>query len=321
MTTSSAEEYLRNQLTSFEMSPGATDALATVYHRRLGRRLWSSLAEQGTPPAGPDGWRQLTWLHPSVVRMVTTGPIDADALHAADANGAMYTVAGGPPRPPLEHLPERDGVPWLEESVRYLEHDIQMVDAAQSLTLSRQLAESSQPHVDQAVDVLAHVWPAAAQEFRTLVQSIAYVDGTVFRSATVEQTYGVIYAAPQSLGSVAAAFEMLLHETGHHALYLRNSFGPFVLNGSALASHPLRPDPRPIFGVLHSAHVLARMATGLHRWTVDADAPDEAHERREQALKNLSQSLDVLGREAEWTTQGIDYFKDLRACEDSLRAA
>ncbi|WP_370950047.1 HEXXH motif-containing putative peptide modification protein [Amycolatopsis sp. cg5] len=311
--TSSAEEYLRNQLTSFEINPDATAALATVYHRRLGKRLWASLAEQGTPPGGPDGWRRLTWLHPSVVRMVTVGPIDA--LHAG------YAMTGGPSRPPLEHLPERDGVPWLEDSVRYLENDIQQVDTAQSLTLSRQLAEKSRPHVDQAVEVLARVWPAAAQEFRTLVQSIVYVDGTVFRSATVEQTYGVIYAAPQSLGSVAAAFEMVLHETGHHALYLRNSFGPFVLNGSALASHPLRPDPRPIFGVLHSAHVLARMATGLHRWTTEADAPEEAHERREQALKNLSASLDILGREAEWTAQGSDYFKDLRACEDSLRAA
>ncbi|SDW32397.1 HEXXH motif-containing protein [Amycolatopsis xylanica] len=316
--TSSAEEYLRNQLTSFEIDPDATAALATVYHRRLGRRLWTSLAGQGTPPDGPDGWRRLTWLHPSVVRMVTVGPVDADALHA---DAGLYTVDGGPARPPLEHLPERDGVRWLDESVRYLEDDIQRVDNAQSLTLSRPLALSSQAYVDQAAEVLARVWPAAAREFRTLVQSIVYVDGTVFRSATVEQTYGVIYAAPQSLGSVAAAFEMLLHETGHHALYLRNSFGPFVLNGSALASHPLRPDPRPIFGVLHSAHVLARMATGLHRWTVEAGAPDEAHERREQALKNLSQSLDILGREAEWTAQGIDYFKDLRACEDSLRAA
>ncbi|PPK65232.1 HEXXH motif-containing putative peptide modification protein [Actinokineospora auranticolor] len=313
---SAAEEYLRNQLTSFEINQNATAALATVYHRRLGRRLWARLAEQGTPPGGPDGWRRLTWLHPSVVRMVTVGPVDAGALGAG-----TYTVVGGPARPPLEHLPERDGVPWLEESVRYLEHDIRAVDDAQSLTLSRRLARSARPHVDQAVEVLARVWPAAAREFRTLVRSIVYVDGTVFRSATVEQTYGAIYAAPRSLGSVAAAFEMLLHETGHHALYLRNSFGPFVLNGAALASHPLRPDPRPIFGVLHSAHVLARMATGLHRWTAEADAPDEAHERRERALGNLAQSLDILDRQAEWTAQGADYFTDLRACADSLRAA
>ena len=253
--------------------------------------------------------------------MATVGPVDAHAFRGADTTDAMYTVDGGPPRPPLEHLPQRDNAPWLEESVRFIEQDLRTVDEAQWLTLSRQLAQNSRPHVDQAVNVLARVWPEAAQEFRTLVQSIVYVDGAVFRSATVQQTFGAIYAAPLALGSVAAAFETLLHETGHHALYLRNSFAPFVLNGSALASHPLRPDPRPIFGVLHSAHVLARMATGLHRWTLDAGAPDEAHQRRGEALKNLSQSLDILGREAEWTTQGMDYFDDLRACEDSLKAA
>lgn len=319
--TSSAEEYLRSQLTSFDIRPDATAALATVYHRRLARRLWTCLADQGTPPDGPDGWRRLTWLHPRAVRMATVGPVDGGALRAVAANGAMYTVDGGPPRPPLEHLPQRADAPWLKESVRHLEQDVRSVDDAQSLTLSRQLAESSRPHVDQAVDVLARVWPEAAQEFRALVQSIVYVDGTVFRSATDQNTFGVIYVAPRSLGSVAAAFETLLHETGHHALYLRNSFAPFVLNGSALASHPLRPDPRPIFGVLHSAHVLARMATGLHRWTEDVGAPDEAHQRRDEAVKNLSQSLDILGREAEWTSQGMDYFEDLRACEDSLRAA
>jgi hypothetical protein len=290
-----------------------------VYHRRLARRLWTSLADQGTPPDGPNGWRQVTWLHPRAVRMATVGPVDAQALRAADANGALYTVDGGPPRPPLEQLPQRDDAPWLEESVRYLEQDLRTVNDAQSLTPSRQLVRSSRPHVDQAVDVLARVWPEAAQEFRTLVQSMVYMDGTVFRSATVQQTFGAIYVAPLSVGSVAAAFETLLHETGHHALYLRNSFAPFVRNGSAMAAHPLRPDPRPIFGVVHSAHVLARMATGLHRWTVDADAPDEAHQRRDEALKNFSQSLDILGRKAEWTAQGMDYFKDLRACEDSLR--
>jgi HEXXH motif-containing protein len=319
--TTSAEEYLQSQLTSFEIRPDATAALATVYYRRLARRLWTDLAGQGTSPDGPDGWRQVTWLHPRAVRMATVGPVDAHALRATDANGAMYTVAGGPARPPLAHLPQGGDAPWLEESVRYLEQDLRTVDDNQSLTLSPELLRSTRPHVDQAVDVLARVWPEAAQEFQALVQSIVYVDGAVLRSATVQQTFGAVYVAPRAVGSVAAAFETLLHETGHHALYLRNSFAPFVLNGSALASHPLRPDPRPIFGVLHSAHVLARMATGLHRWTLAADAPDEAHQRRDEALRNLSQSLDILGRQAEWTAQGKDYFRDLRACENSLRAA
>jgi hypothetical protein len=316
--TSSAEEYLRNQLTSFEIKPDATAALATVYHRRLARRLWTDLAAQGAAPDGPDGWQQVTWLHPRAVRMATVGPVDADALHTTDA---LYTVTGGRERPPLAHLPEGDDAPWLEESVRYLERDLRSVNDDQSLSLSPELLASSRQHVDQAVEVLTRVWPEAAQEFQALVRSIVYVDGAVLRSATVEQTFGAIYVAPWAVGSVAAAFETLLHETGHHALYLRNSFAPFVLNGSALASHPLRPDPRPIFGVMHSAHVLARMATGLHRWTLAADAPEEAHERRDEALKNLSQSLDILGRQAEWTAQGKDYFTDLRACETSLRAA
>ncbi|WP_225837715.1 hypothetical protein [Streptomyces sp. NK08204] len=36
-------------------------------------------------------------------------------------------------------------------------------------------------------------------------------------------------------------------------------------NGDAMVTHPLRPEPRPVAGAVHAAHVLARMTYGLAR--------------------------------------------------------
>jgi hypothetical protein len=288
---------LHSQLSSFEIDPALTECLARIRCRTVAQRLWAS--DDGL--AG-DSRRDVVWLHPRDV----------------------WTKAAPPPaarigqHPALEHLPGPQLESWCAESVATLERDVKRVDPSQSLTLSERLTARSRAKVEQALAVLRRLWPEAAYESHLLVRAIVYVDSELFRSATLNAAFGAIYAGRSSLTSVPAAFEMLLHETGHHALYLRTFFDRLVTNGTHLASHPLRPDPRPISGVLHSAHVLARMATGLTRWAQESGAPQETGERADQAVERLAQSLDVLEHEARWTERGEVFFANLSRAAKAL---
>lgn len=291
------------QIVTFHIDPAATRELARAHFERTVARLRH---EHGLPPdfTGP------ARAHPRVSWAARKGQTEAQkslSLARLDA-----------PAMGLEHVPGPSVEHWCQASVDMLQDDIQRVDPAQSLTLSRGLRDRTRHLVMGAANTLQRVWPEASAEVGLLVQAIVYVDSQVFRSATMQQTFGAVYASAESLTSVAAAFEMLLHETGHHSLYLRNGFERFVTNGSELSVHPLRQDPRPISGVVHSGHVLARMATGLDRWCQAGDVPDEVVMRRDIAVQRLAQTMEILAGKARWTDRGREYFTELVRVNDSL---
>jgi HEXXH motif-containing protein len=315
------QDDLHAEIASVGINPMATRYLAKIYYRQLVGRAAGVPAGGGESSRDNVACHSVDWLHPRVIWAVTAGGDDGAVSPLLDSVGAGthgdMTAQDSVP-PTVEYLPGADAEPWVRQSVQMLQQDINRVDSSQRLALSAPLARASCAVVDQATTILCRIWPEAGDEFRTLVRAIVYVEGTAFKSATIESAFGAIYASNASLGSVPAAVEMLLHETGHHALYLRNFFTRFVTNGSSLAAHPLRKDPRPIAGVVHSAHVLARMATGLARWAGETDAPEEVHERRAAAEQRLSQSLDVLESKAQWTQAGETYFADLKKHANEL---
>jgi HEXXH motif-containing protein len=304
----------RAQITAFEIDPDATRLLARAYYRRFAERLDRG---DGSPGGHAHSVAEIDieWLHPRLVWAARGGTgLTLDSFAAEIGAGGER---GGPP--PLEHFPCAGHDPWVIESVDMLDKGIREVHSDHHLALSERLATRSRDTVDAAAEVLGRVWPEAAEEFRTLVRAIVYVEGDGFGSATIPKAFGAVYTSEEYVGSTPAAFEMLLHETGHHSLYLRNSFARFVVNGADMAGHPLRADPRPVSGVVHSAHALARMATGLTRWANEPDAPDEVLHRRDVAVRDLSDALDTLAGKAEWTPAGEKYFTALRACEKALQ--
>lgn len=308
------------QITAFEIDPKATRLLARAYYRRFTERLER---RDGVSLSRPGGHMRsaaeidIEWLHPRLVWAVRGGTGLSFDSFVAEVDADLERHGGNPPR--LAHFPCAGRAPWVVESVDMLDQGIREVHSDHYLALSERLAAGSKDTVDAAAGVLERVWPEAAEEFRTLVRAVVYVEGDGFGSATIPKAFGGIYTSEEYVGSTAAAFEMLLHETGHHSLYLRNSFARFVVNGADMAGHPLRADPRPVSGVMHSAHALARMATGLTRWADEPDAPDEVLERRDIALRDLSEALNTLAGKAEWTAAGEKYFAALRICEKSLQ--
>ena len=61
--------------------------------------------------------------------------------------------------------------------------------------------------------------------------------------------------------------ERLVHEYAHAELFVLAQDGPLCLNGDdARHSVRIRPDPRPMNGILHALHVVSRVCPVLERW-------------------------------------------------------
>ncbi|MET8615581.1 MULTISPECIES: aKG-HExxH-type peptide beta-hydroxylase [Streptomyces] len=289
------------------ITPAGTMSLVRGHHREILRRLGSALPA-GTEPA---------CLHPGLVWAATSGD-DADPAHVAELAGAL---ADAGLMPPLEHLTPGgpDALPdWCRWGTGRLLADIRQTHGIGEADFGAPDLTEGIAHLAAARATLRRVWPEAALEMDLLIRVIVHVQGGAFRSATLRPTFGAIYLGSSSIASTPAAFEALLHETGHHALYLRNFFATLVTNGDLMISHPLRPDPRPVSGAVHAAHVLARMAHGLARWAAEPTAPAEVATRRDDALRRLRGTIEALEPAAEWTDDGRRYFDDLLHWEKEL---
>ncbi|GHE43423.1 hypothetical protein GCM10018785_11200 [Streptomyces longispororuber] len=304
----------RDEVVRVGITPAGTMSLVRSHHRDVLGRLAPVL------PPGPGP----ACSHPGLVWAATRTPTGGGTAPAGVAELAR-SLTGAGSMPPLEHLTPGGTSPvpeWCRWGADQLLADIRRTSGAGDADFGAPDPTQGIAHLEAARDTLRTVWPEAALESDLLVRVIVYVQGGAFRSATLRQTFGAVYLGTSSVASIPAAFEALLHETGHHALYLRNFFAPFVTNGDVLISHPLRPDPRPVSGAVHAAHVLARMAYGLTRWAAaEPAAPPEVTARRDDALHRLRGTIEALEPAAEWTDEGRRYFDDLLRWEKELTAA
>lgn len=104
---------------------------------------------------------------------------------------------------------------------------------------------------------------------------------------------------------------MLLHECGHHSLFLRTLFARHLQNPRDPASHPLRPDPRPVEGALHAAFALARITVGLRRLRRRFGDDGSIGGRLRRNVDKLDATLVTLDEVAVWTPIGMRLFEDL----------
>ncbi|WP_033819691.1 HEXXH motif-containing putative peptide modification protein [Kitasatospora sp. MBT63] len=291
---------LAEQVCSADIDVTATARIAAIYHRSLARRAVGRLGEAQRPEA-QNLVPRVRRLAPAVVHSLyrnTAGAGPAETRRqlqeaGSPAPAAVYT---GPPDAPWL----RDGLQEVLRSLGWGDEQVGTVvtalppEAWSSLYLSRQ--------------ALRTAWPEAWSEHNTLVEHLVLVRGPM-RSATLQSTFGAIYAQVQETGDPLRMFELLLHESAHHALLLREQFTRFIANPDAVGTHALRPDPRPLRGVLHAAFVMWRITEGLHRYqrTHRGGGPLDGHpveERRIFALQSLHSALALLDESAQWTEDG-----------------
>jgi hypothetical protein len=109
----------------------------------------------------------------------------------------------------------------------------------------------------RALRLLRVLLPEVADWLTAYVKILVFLDGggTVSRSSSAAELPGIVFA---DAVSELALLEVLVHEAAHHLLYLEEVRGPLVdpLDNRRFVS-PLRPDPRPLRGILLAYHALA----------------------------------------------------------------
>lgn len=194
------------------------------------------------------------------------------------------------------------------------------VAKTERVELGHPLAAESTERVHRAAETLAAIWPEASANFRRMIDEIVWVSADSYWSGSDVNVFGAIFVNPKPGWSLPMHVETLVHETGHHGLLIKQTMDPMIENALELAAAPLRPDQRPLIGVLHGAYALIRMVEGHTRYLSCATTPD-----RDDAAKlladhrgNLTRGIAELRAKARFTAAGEQLMGSIEARFASL---
>jgi hypothetical protein len=127
--------------------------------------------------------------------------------------------------------------------------------------------------VQEALGRIAEVDTAMHSEIQEHVALIKLFRGPGVEGFSSPKAFGAIWLqVPQPDQALAWFLEHLVHECSHLHLNALLALDPLLFNPSELHQAPIRPDPRPLFQVLHGTFVLARNCR-VHRRLI-AQWPD-----------------------------------------------
>jgi hypothetical protein len=175
-----------------------------------------------------------------------------------------------------------------------------------------------------ALRVVAEGMPGIYREMSLIHQQFIPVgtDAEKHLSASYQESVGTVYMTlhPQLLTMV----EAIIHEFQHNKINMLFHVDPVLENAFfPLFSSPVRPDPRPLHGVLLAAHAFVPVAE-LYRRLVMEENPLSRRggfmERFEQIIASNTAALDVLVSHAKPTRLGQAVIDEMVSLNDSHRA-
>ena len=175
-----------------------------------------------------------------------------------------------------------------------------------------------------ALDLLEAGDPMMAAEIKELLGEIVLAVGSddptamTFDGASSFLMWGAIVLNANGHKSVLETAQALVHESGHNVLFGLCADGSLAGDDDeARYRSPLRPDPRPMDGIIHATYVTARMHQSVGRLlkadVLDAAAALEAQASLIEHRRAFSEGIAVIDRHSRLTERG-------RAIMDSARA-
>ena len=173
--------------------------------------------------------------------------------------------------------------------------------------------------LDDSFALVERHMPGEFAEMSTMLHEVIPIGYDTVRhlSASYREAVGTVYLTLHP--SVMIMAEAVIHEFQHnkfnvsayHTDYLANAFHP-------LYKSPIRPDPRPLWGIILAVHAFLpvaelyrRMRDGGHPW---AAQPDFERRMSELDLKN-HEGMEMLRAHAQFTAAGRAMFDELEALE------
>lgn len=159
--------------------------------------------------------------------------------------------------------------------------------------------------------------PELAREHANVLVGIVPVgqDDEMSLSASYQEAPGLAYLSlhPDSL----TVSEALIHETQHAKLNLVAWTDAVLENHGELYRSPVRPDPRPLWGVMLAVHAFLPVAR-LHRALLDASAPEANPRRYVEVCRVNHEGMEVLRAAARPTPAGAAILAGMDALERAL---
>jgi HEXXH motif-containing protein len=140
--------------------------------------------------------------------------------------------------------------------------------AGNAIDLGGRRPEAWVAAISDALDLVAAHLPELREEMRLVVQQLVPVgfDAERHLSASYQEAIGTVYMTLHP--SLMTMAEALIHEFSHNKLALLFEIDPVLENAfHPLFTSPVRPDPRPLHGILLAVHAFVPVARLYERMT------------------------------------------------------
>ena len=173
--------------------------------------------------------------------------------------------------------------------------------------------------LDEAFALIEAFLPATFAEMRLMLHEVIPVGyhDTRHLSASYREAIGTIYLTLHP--NVMTMAEAVLHEFQHNKFNVASDGVDLLSNAfHPLYKSPIRPDPRPLWGILLAVHAFLPVAE-LYRRMRDVGHPFAAHPGFERRMSDVDlknhEGMEMLRAHARFTPAGMALFADLEALE------
>lgn len=177
----------------------------------------------------------------------------------------------------------------------------------------------------EAFAIVAEYAPSLVPEIELVVHQIVPVgfEPEKHLSASMMEVVGNVYSSLHPDPVVMA--EAIVHEFSHNKINILWTLNPLLENAfEPLYASPVRPDPRPLFGVMLAAHAFLPVEH-MYRAMQEKGHPLTKHPRFEQRLAQVRAANDeatkTVVKNGQPTPTGVNVVEELRQLNERFAAA
>lgn len=176
---------------------------------------------------------------------------------------------------------------------------------------------ASEPYIE-GFQLLEEAWP---EEFADHLEVVMAVVPMLFEKRSrsvafsVSSHQGAIFVTPRDPRRM---IEMLIHEKAHIKQRYVDEIWPLLEpeQTNERFSVSWRPDPRPIYGIFEGIYVFLQVGIGLKRY--QALGIENIMNRLEDLKMHLADAITLVGREANMTPAGREFYMGVQDAFDNL---